>query len=275
MDRCRHAAGVGRSAEPSRCIGYLVSEFGEWWFHPGPGECPPELRINGRPVTSGDVRLGSDRAEVRLTGEPFTGPPDPGPVRAQLPAQVSEGSAHAKLVPATGAADRRDRVRRLVIGPIGTAADIQLNDLSVRPDHARVEIDTRGAWWVTANNGEVHVDGTSVSSALLLPGSRFTVGRHVVTVPGGNRARQALPVEFLNVTVDRGGRSLLDNVSLSIPAGEFVAVLSPNEASSELLLGLIVGGYRPHKGAVASVADTAGGAGWCGGCRDPTICMAC
>ncbi|MEV4518456.1 ATP-binding cassette domain-containing protein [Dactylosporangium sp. NPDC049525] len=230
------------------CVGHFVSEFGEWWFHSGPAECPSELRINGRPVDEDDVELSTDRAEVRLSAEPYSEPPrrnwEPGPATDGTPPPPP---------PAPGG-DPGDRVVRYVIvppgAPPGPETQLVVDDPEVVPGHAWIEVDERGAWWVTAHNGQIFVDGQSVASAVREPGTRFTVGRKVITVPGGGRRGRGLTVECSELSVRRGGRQILDNVSMSVPAGDFVAVFSPDPAGAQMLLGLIVGGYRPDHGAV-------------------------
>jgi ABC-type cobalamin/Fe3+-siderophores transport system ATPase subunit len=44
-----------------------------------------------------------------------------------------------------------------------------------------------------------------------------------------------------NVTVRRGGRTILGNVSFQACAGEFVAVLGPNGAGKSTLLRVLAG----------------------------------
>jgi ABC-type multidrug transport system ATPase subunit len=234
--------GLRVSANPPNrafCIGHFVSEFGLWRFYTGPGECPPELWINGRPVDGDEVELPSERAEARLTAEPFSRadrPPRPRPARHDRAAAEAETPEEGQ--------------RQYVIGPPGTGADLTLDEPSVKPRHAVFEIDGRGAWWITAVNGDVFVDGQAVASVTREPGTRFAVGRRVVTVPTGVRGRRALPVSFQDVTVRRGGRRILDRLSLTLPAGDLIAVTGPEPASTQVLLGLIIGGYRADSGVV-------------------------
>ena len=52
-------------------------------------------------------------------------------------------------------------------------------------------------------------------------------------------------VEFRNVTVTRGGRTLLDSVSLTIREGENIAILGPNGAGKSSLIRAITREYYP------------------------------
>jgi ABC-type multidrug transport system ATPase subunit len=248
------AGALRVSANPKTrdaCYGYFVSEFGAWWFHAGPGDCPQELRINGHPVGDGDVELGDDRAEVRLVAQPFTEPvrlteERTTPAPPYQPPTERDGDR-----PGTAGteADGGERSRPYFIGAVGTGAEVELDHPSVRPEHAWFEIDERGAWWITANRGELYIGGEPVTSHKREPGERITIGRFEFTIPGGSGPGRALPVELAQVTVRRGSRTLLDNVSLAVPAGGLVAVVG-EDAATQTLLGLVVGGYRPDRGIV-------------------------
>jgi len=52
------------------------------------------------------------------------------------------------------------------------------------------------------------------------------------------------------VTVQRGANIILDEVCLSVTAGEFVAVIGPNGAGKSTLLAALAGLWRPTRGAV-------------------------
>jgi iron complex transport system ATP-binding protein len=53
-----------------------------------------------------------------------------------------------------------------------------------------------------------------------------------------------------NITVSRGGRTILRDVSLQAHAGEFIAVLGPNGAGKSTLLSVLAGLLKPDSGRV-------------------------
>jgi iron complex transport system ATP-binding protein len=53
-----------------------------------------------------------------------------------------------------------------------------------------------------------------------------------------------------NITVSRGGRTILRDVSVQAHAGEFIAVLGPNGAGKSTLLSVLAGLLKPDSGRV-------------------------
>lgn len=57
-------------------------------------------------------------------------------------------------------------------------------------------------------------------------------------------------VEFIDVTVHRGGRIALDSVNLKLPPGKLLGLIGPNGAGKTTLLEVILGEIDPEAGSV-------------------------
>jgi iron complex transport system ATP-binding protein len=53
-----------------------------------------------------------------------------------------------------------------------------------------------------------------------------------------------------NITISRGGRKLVDNVSLHLEAGKFTVIIGPNGAGKSTVLKMLSGEMRPDQGEV-------------------------
>ncbi|RNJ26902.1 heme ABC transporter ATP-binding protein [Halosegnis longus] len=65
-------------------------------------------------------------------------------------------------------------------------------------------------------------------------------------------------IEIDGLCVDRGGVRVLEDVSLSVADGEFVALVGPNGAGKSTLLGAVGGHLSPAAGSVAVDGDEVG-----------------
>lgn len=156
---------------------------------------------------------------------------------------------------------RTDAVRMsdLVVGRTGTGADVEIDDPRVHRDHARLLTVGPGRWRVVAMAGRVHVRGARVSAADLSDGDSFIVGQTSVAVSPNLLAGRigeaissgrGLPVDLRNVSFQRDGTVLLDDLSLRIEPGEMVAVVGPSGAGKSTLIKVLLCEYRPTTGVV-------------------------
>jgi zinc/manganese transport system ATP-binding protein len=63
-------------------------------------------------------------------------------------------------------------------------------------------------------------------------------------------AGQLIAAELEHVSIVLGGRTILNDISLSVQPGEFVAVLGPNGAGKSTLLRALLGLLKPEKGSI-------------------------
>jgi ATP-binding cassette subfamily B protein len=72
------------------------------------------------------------------------------------------------------------------------------------------------------------------------------------TLAGGQAAAssQAVSVEIQDVRLQAGGHVILDEVNLSIAAGEHVAIVGLSGAGKSSLVGLLLGWHRPSQGRI-------------------------
>ena len=57
-------------------------------------------------------------------------------------------------------------------------------------------------------------------------------------------------LQALAVSLELGGRRVVDAVSAALPAGQWVAIVGPNGAGKSSLLSLLAGLRTPHSGQV-------------------------
>ena len=57
-------------------------------------------------------------------------------------------------------------------------------------------------------------------------------------------------IKASNITVNRGGKKILDDVSLKVGTSDFITVLGPNGGGKSMLLKCLMGFYAPDQGQV-------------------------
>lgn len=72
-------------------------------------------------------------------------------------------------------------------------------------------------------------------------------------LPANASTATGAAAELRNVTVTLGGRTILDDISLQVEPGEFVAVLGANGAGKSTMLKVLLGLLRPSAGSVSVV----------------------
>lgn len=128
-------------------------------------------------------------------------------------------------------------------------ADIFLFDQTVSRRHARLER-RQGRIWVV-DQGSLHgtfVNEVAVRERVFEVQDLIRFGRHVQYRVRDEYLERlgsgGMGIRLENVALDAGDRTLLDGISLEIPAGSFVGILGPSGAGKTMLLR-ILGGIRP------------------------------
>ncbi|GAA3300435.1 ATP-binding cassette domain-containing protein [Dactylosporangium vinaceum] len=260
---------VGETAD-SEGFGYLVFEITAWFLYTTTGRRPAGLQLNGRPVTRLAEPLDDDD-ELTIADHPAQHTPARPSGQSKGPGRIGPGRKPEAATP-----KRNSRPRTLTIGRAGTGADIEIADPSVRTEHAYLEVDKAGRWWIREGAGRLFVDGKRVMTAVADVGTVFVVGQTALTVgpnllsggvvgpertaPAASASSPApalqisagrgLAIDLDGVTVVRKGNTLLDDVSLHVGAGEVVAVVGPSGAGKSSLVKVLLGEHQPDRGVV-------------------------
>jgi ABC transport system ATP-binding/permease protein len=140
------------------------------------------------------------------------------------------------------------------------ACGLVLDDPRVSRQHAviqraggAVEVVDRGS-----RNGTL-VDGSPVRQAQLRPGSEVVVGPFRLLYTGTGIVRRddrgALRLEAGHVSVEAGGRRILNDASLTIAPGEFTVIIGESGAGKSTLLRALAGVSAPTEGEVTVNGD--------------------
>jgi ABC-type multidrug transport system ATPase subunit len=246
-------------------LGYFSPMLGSWWLNLN-GDRHEILLLDGQPVAAGRLRLPLAGAKLSLASTPVPA----AALEHVLPDQPQFGfdfldadqARHTDAPPSPSpstSAGRRTARTSWAIGPTGSSADIRIDDPQIRPNHVRLQRARDGRWWVTADAGPVYVNGVRTRWAALREGDTFVVGQTAVTItrqsatadaPVQVSAGRGLSVDLDRVSLRRKSTTLLDDISLHIPAGKLVAVVGPSGSGKTSLVKLLLGEHKPDSGRV-------------------------
>ncbi len=78
----------------------------------------------------------------------------------------------------------------------------------------------------------------------------FTTREQTEILQGEMSSEKATIIESQNLSLQLGGRLILQNVTLSVSQGEFITILGPNGAGKSTFLKLTLGLYQPTAGSL-------------------------
>ncbi|NXY98040.1 FHA domain-containing protein [Streptomyces sp. BR123] len=234
-------------------------------------------RIHERNIGAGsELRFGNalDGPRVRVLGRtppaappqpppavhppafPPTGPPPPAQAAARRPDSVSDPSLTSTF---REPADIHPLPPRTVVR-IGRDQDndLVIQDLVVSRRHAELRAHADGTHEIAdlgSHNG-TYLNGARVTVAPVAEGDIIGIG-HTALCLVGDRLQEyvdtgevSLDVQDLAVAVDRGRKTLLDDVSFPVGARCLLAVVGPSGAGKSTLLGALTGLRPADRGTV-------------------------
>ncbi|MGW8331645.1 FHA domain-containing protein [Streptomyces sp. NPDC055897] len=210
---------------------------------------------DGRRIQEWDIGPGSVIRFGNVTDGPravLVGRAPPEPIAAERPSSVSMPSA-------TGTFRQPTTVRPLPARTvrIGRADDndVVIDDLVVSRRHAELRVLADGTYEIVdlgSHNG-TYLNGQPVARAPVGPGDIVGVGHRAYCLVGDelqeyvDTGEVSLDVQGLTVTVDRGRKTLLDQVSFPVGEKCLLAVVGPSGAGKSTLLNALTG-LRPADG---------------------------
>ncbi|GGK92824.1 ABC transporter ATP-binding protein/permease [Streptomyces flaveus] len=214
---------------------------------------------DGRRVQAWDVGPGS----VLRFGNAADGPRAVLTSRPPLTVEPAERPSAVSLPAATGTFRRPTTVRPL---PASTAVrigrsgdnDLVVDDLTVSRRHAELRAHADGTYEIVdlASHNGTFLNGQPVSRALVSEGDIVGIGHSAFCLVGDqlqeyvDTGEVSLDVQDLTVAVDRGRKTLLDQVSFPVGEKCLLAVVGPSGAGKSTLLNALTGQRPADKGTV-------------------------
>ncbi|MCL4205663.1 MAG: ATP-binding cassette domain-containing protein [Pirellulaceae bacterium] len=134
-------------------------------------------------------------------------------------------------------------------------ADLQLNHRTVSRNHASLLPSGGDAVTVVDHDSRygTFVNGTRVGRCNLVPGDRIQFGTFIVfrVVPGGlklDHAARGVSLDVTRLSLEKGTRVLVRDVTFHVPADSFVGILGPSGAGKSTLLNCLASYHRPAAG---------------------------
>jgi ABC transport system ATP-binding/permease protein len=195
---------------------------------------PPAAPAPAAPAPTAPAPTAPATPEPRTRPESASAPPA-GSVSGESGARLGQFNAEHE-------SDERLRLGR------GEDNDIVIPDLLVSRHHAELRREPDGTYTITdlrSHNG-TFVDGQRVAGSMRVgDGSVVSIGHHLFKLHGGRFTEYVDTGEIdfaaLGLSVIVGGKPLLDEVSFTLGAGSFVAVLGPTGAGKSTLLKALTG----------------------------------
>ncbi|MGW0119684.1 FHA domain-containing protein [Streptomyces sp. NPDC003327] len=215
---------------------------------PPPPPPPPEPP----PALVEPVREAEPVVREPVVREPVVREPTPEPYR---PASVSHPAATGTFRQPTSVRPLPARTVRIGRAPDN---DIVVADLVVSRHHAELRARPDGTYAIHdlgSHNG-TFLNGRPVAEARVTPEDIVGIGRSAFCLIGGklveftDTGEVSLDVQALSVTVDRGRKTLLDDVSFPVGEKCLLAVVGPSGAGKSTLLGALTGQRPADRGTV-------------------------
>lgn len=251
-DAAAHVLVRDDATSPEHAV--LKLESGRWVFEDRSGngtyldgsQIPSRLPLD-RAVT---LALGSaaDGAQVRII--PPTRFGEPSPHVPEQPSFEPGRSAPGHYRGSFRAAGARIRIGRALDN------EIVLDDPLVSARHAELRATSAGGLEILdlGSRDGTFVDGRPVDRrALLQEGSLVAVGHTLLRLRGGALEKYSdagISFAALDLSVTAGKRTLLDDVSFPLSAGQLLAVLGPAGSGKYTLLKALIGSQPATRGTV-------------------------